>query len=155
MKFQRERAHDVWGEMMPLFEKHWHEIAHYKDIMLDPDIDSYLKMEDLGGLRVFTARDDNNKMVGYAVYFVRTNPHYRMSIQAAQDIIFIDPTRRGMFGGKFILWCDEQLKNEGVQVVYQHIKVKTTNTIKLFEHLGYEPIDMILGKRLDREEQHG
>lgn len=148
MNFQRERAHDVFEEMKPLFQKHWDEISHYKDIPLDPDFDMYLKMEDMGVLRVFTAREDDKTLVGYAVFFIKHNLHYKSSLQAMQDIIFIDSEHRGT-GVKLILWCDRQLKSEGVQIVFQHVKVATPHTVALFKRLGYEEVDVILGKRLD------
>ena len=148
MNFKREKAHDVIPEMLPLFEKHYTEIAHFKDIPLDPDLDLYRKMEDLNILRIYTARNDEGGLVGYAVYFLKHNPHYRSSFQACQDILFVDPAARGV-GAKFILWCDKELKQEGVQLVTQHIKVATPHTIELFKRLGYEPIDVILAKRLD------
>jgi len=149
MKFQRETALAVFKEIQPLLAKHWEEVSFYKDILLDPDYDSYIKMDDAGFLRVYTARDEDNVLVGYAVFFVKANLHYRQSLQALQDIIFIDPEKRG-FGFKFILWTEKQLSEEGVQVVFHHIKTKTPHTIDLFRRLGYENIDMILGKRLDK-----
>lgn len=148
MNFQREKAQDVFQEMIPLLQKHWEEISHYKDIPLEPDFEMYFKMEDIGMLRVFTARDTSNKLIGYAVYFVKHNMHYKSSLQALQDVIFIDPASRGT-GVKFILWTEARLREEGIQLVMQHIKVATTNTIALFERLGYDKIDIILGKRLD------
>lgn len=149
MNFRRERAHDVFEEMKPLFQKHWEEISFYKDIPLDPDFSTYLKMEDAGVLRVFTAREDDGTLVGYQVYFIKHNLHYKSSLQALQDIIFIDPSKRGMFGAKFIFWAEEQLKSYGVQLVCQHLKVATPKTIELFKRLGYSEIDLIMGKRLD------
>lgn len=149
MNFKRERAQDVWQEMMPLMQKHWEEIAHYKDIPLDPDLETYFKMEDAGILRVFTAREDDGKLVGYAVYFIKHNLHYKSSLQALQDIIYVDPSKRGIFSPKFILWTEMQLASYGVQVVCQHIKVATPHTIEFFHKLGYSDIDLILGKRLD------
>lgn len=148
MKFQRETALAVFNEIKPLLLKHWEEVSFYKDIALDPDYDAYAKMDELGILRVYTARDEDNVLIGYAVFFVRTNPHYKQSLQAVQDIIFIDPEKRG-FGVKFILWTEKQLAEEGVQVIFHHIKTKTPHTIDLFRRLGYENIDLILGKRLD------
>lgn len=148
MEFKRERAHDVWQEMIPLMEKHWEEIAHYKDIPLNPDYETYLKMEDANILRVFTARDDDGVLIGYAVFFLKHNLHYKDSYQALQDIIYVDPERRGI-GARLILWSEKQLKADGVQVVCQHIKASTPHTVELFERLGYEKIDIILGKRLD------
>ena len=132
---------------MPLLEKHWSEIAHFKDVKLDPDWEQYERLEQAGVLRVFVARDHAGIMVGYAVYFVRHNPHYRQSLQALQDILFIDPTRRG-FGAKFILWCDEQLRSEGVQATYHHVKAKH-NFGAMLERLGYQLVDLIYARRLD------
>lgn len=148
-KFQREKAQDVFKEMAPLLRRHYGEIAHYKDIPLDPDFDTYFKMEDAGILRVYTARDEVNRLVGYAVYFIKTNLHYRSSLQAIQDVLFISADVRGMFGAKFIIWTENQLKKENVQVVFQHIKITTSKTVDLFKRMGYVPIDLILGKRLD------
>jgi len=153
MKFQRELAQDVFEEMIPLLKKHWEEIAHFKDIPLNPDVELYYQMEDAGTLRVYTARTEEGKLVGYCVFFLRNNLHYRSSFQALQDVLFIDPDHRGMFGAKFILWCEGQLEYEGVQVVFQHIKVATQKTVELMKRLGYEPIDIILGKRLDKTEK--
>lgn len=150
MKLSRERAQNVWEEMLPLFRLHYKEVAHFTDIPLDPDFEMYFKMEAAGSLRVYTAREDDGKLIGYAVYFIKHNIHYKSSLQALQDVIFVDPNKRGV-GAKLILWCDKQLKDEGVQIVFQHIKVATPHTIALFERLGYEKIDMILGKRLDVE----
>jgi hypothetical protein len=55
--FQRERSVDLWPEITPLLEQHWQEIAHYKDIPLDPDVERYNAMDEQGLLRCFTARD--------------------------------------------------------------------------------------------------
>ena len=150
MKFQAESVEAVLEEIKPLLVKHWEEVSFYKDIALDPDWDGYLRIEESGALRVYTARDDENVLVGYAVFFIKHNLHYKTSLQALQDIIFIDPEKRGTFGTKFIFWCEAQLRSEGVEIVYQHIKVSTPHTIELFKKLAYEPIDLILGKRINK-----
>lgn len=136
-----------FDEAMPLLKLHYIEVAHYQDIELDPDIDQYERMENAGAIRCFVARDELGLMVGYAVFFIRHNIHYRKSLQAVQDIIFIDPKKRG-FGTEFIQWCDEQLKIEGIQAVYQHVKIQH-DFGPLLKRLGYEPIDVIWGRRLD------
>lgn len=132
---------------MPLLEKHYHEIAHYKDIELDPDFEQYEKLEQIGALRMFIARDEQEFIVGYAVYFIRHNIHYKSSLQALQDVLFIDPDKRG-FGAKFILWCDQQLKAEGVQIVYHHVK-SAHNFGAMLERIGYRLVDLIYTRRLD------
>jgi GNAT superfamily N-acetyltransferase len=147
ISFKKERAQDCFEEARPLLEEHWLEIAHYKDIILDPDYEAYKASEDAGFVRCYTSRDESGKLVGYALYFVRTNPHYRTSIQASQDILFVSKNHRGM-GGRFIKWCDEQLRSEGVQVVYHHIK-QAHNFGPMLERFGYELVDLIYARRLN------
>lgn len=148
--YQRERACDLWGEILPLLQEHFAEISHYPDIPLDPEIDAYNEIEEKGALRCYTARLDG-ALIGYAVFFLRNNLHYRSSYQAVQDVLFVRKEhRQGRVGLGLIRHTERELKSEGVQVCYQHIKVHTPHTIELFKKLGYEPIDLIMGKRLDR-----
>jgi hypothetical protein len=136
VRFQRESAVDVLKQIEPLLKMHWEEIAHFKDIALEPDLDRYL-----------TARNESKELVGYAIFFILRNPHYRSSLQATQDVLFIRPDSRG-FGAKFILWCDHQLKQEKVQVVYHHVK-KAHNFGPMLERMGYELVDYIYARRMD------
>jgi len=149
MVFARETIESCIEEAKPLLEAHYAEIAHYHDIPLDPDYDQYLQLEKMGIVRCYVARNSEGKMVGYAVYIVRNNLHYKTSLQAVQDIIFVKKECRGR-GGYFILWCDEQLRDEGVQAVYHHVKTKF-NFGPMLEKCGYELIDLIYGRRLDLE----
>lgn len=145
--FKRENWGVIRDEGVKLLNKHYKEVAHYQDIPLDPDHETYLKIESLGNLRVFTCRDIAG-LIGYAVFFIKKNMHYQSSLQGIQDIIFIEKESRG-FGAKFIKWCDDQLRDEGVQVVYHHVKT-AQNFGPMLERQGYELIDLIYGKRLDR-----
>jgi DNA-binding Lrp family transcriptional regulator len=148
MTYQKEELTDaLLEEVMPLLRLHYEEIAHFKDIPLQPDAERYKNLQAAGVLRTFTVRTDTNLVIGYAVYFVHRNLHYSGSLQAVQDVLYIDPTKRG-FGMKFILWCDEQIKAEGVQVVYHHVKA-SHNFGPMLEKIGYELIDLIYGKRLN------
>ena len=150
--FARERMHDLWPELEPLIREHWLEVAHYLDIPLDPDRDAYNAMEDAGAVRAYTARI-KGVLVGYVIYFVRPNLHYSGSKQAVQDVLFIAPEHRGGLGFRLLRWSHERLRDEGVQVVYQHVKVKPgLNFGPVLERMGYELIDNIYGKRLDKWE---
>lgn len=149
MHFSRESLQDNIIEAESLLKEHWGEIAHYKDIPLDPNYDEYINLENAGIVRCFVARSGrDNSMVGYGVYFVRHNLHYRNSLQAVQDIIFIKKEHRGK-GGAFLFWCDEQLKNEGVQAVYHHVKTEH-NFGPVLERMSYELVDLIYARRLDK-----
>lgn len=146
ISFARETVAGLWNEIQPLLQAHALEVSHFKDIPLNPDKDLYHMMEIIGAARVYTARRRDARLLGYSIFFVRRSMHYA-SIQAANDIIFIDKEERG-FGARFIAWCDEQLRAEGVQVVRHHIKA-AHNWGKVVERQGYELEDLIYVKRLD------
>jgi hypothetical protein len=148
MIFQRENARDVFDELMPLFEQHWREIAHYNDIALAPDREAYYAAEDVGALRVFTLRD-GLRLIGYGVYFVKHNLHYSGCLMAAQDVLFLLPEfRKSRLGLSLITQCDAALATEGVQVVHQHVKL-AHDFGPLLKRIGYEAIETIYVKRLD------
>ena len=139
---------ELYGEMWPILDAHYKEIAHYQDIPLSPDTIYYDTAQKIGILRVYTVRE-GSKLVGYSVFSVSKNPHYSTSLQAKQDILFLSKELRGgMNGFKFIKWCDEELEKEGVQVVYHHVK-KSHNFGPVLERMGYELVDLIYGRRLD------
>lgn len=146
--FQKETMKTLFSEAKELLKKHYLEIAHYQDIPLDIDEESYQKIEESGALICFTARDPSG-IIGYSIYFLKRNIRYQSSIQAVQDVIFVDPEKRG-FGMKFIGWCDDELRELGVQAVYHHVKAKHDFGPGL-KRMGYELIDIVYGKRLDRE----
>lgn len=91
-----------------------------------------------------------DSLAGYAIFFVRPNPHYSGSVQAVQDVVFLNPSIRGGNGYRFIAWCDEQLRAEGVQAVYHHVKV-SHDFGPMLQRQGYELVDLIYAKRLDSE----
>lgn len=147
-KFQFEIMSEALAqEMFPLLKQHWTEIAHYPDIELNVDWPAYYLMQEKGILRVYTAREQNGNLIGYSAFIIRFNPHYAQSKNALQDVIFIDPSKRG-FGKRFIAWCDEQLKQEDVQLVFHHVK-QAHNWGPMLESMDYELVDLIYAKRLD------
>jgi len=149
-EFAQEKFRDCYQEMVPLLEKNWAEVSHYLDIPLDVNVQGYQMLDESNRLCLFTAREPGTKhLIGYCVFFVNRNIHYNGSLQATQDVIYIDPKRRG-FGMQFIKACDFALKNIGVQVVYQHVKVKH-NWGKVLERIGYEHVEHIYARRLDKE----
>lgn len=148
--FQREQLTNAFIlEISPLLREHYKEIAHYQDIELDVDWDAYFGAQERGQFVFYTARTaETGELIGYNAFFVRANPHYRKSIVAANDVIFISKERRG-FGRSFIRWCDERLKSIGVQLVSHHIKF-AHDWSAVLKRDGYEDMDKILVKRLDR-----
>ena len=96
--FQKEMFAEVIEEIRPLLQQHWKEIALYQPaIHLDPDENVYRAIESAGGLRIYTARAARD-LIGYAVFFVRTHPHYKTKLWATSDIFWIKPKTRRTYG---------------------------------------------------------
>lgn len=138
------------SESTPLLEAHYRELAHYQDIPLDPDYERYYEAQRHGALRIYTARSQKF-LIGYAVYVVRPGVHYRGSIQAIEDVIYLEENSRGFMAGvRLLKFADECLKGEGVQVVHHHQKLRHPALGRILERQGYEAMDVIWTKRLDR-----
>lgn len=134
---------------MPLIERHWHEIAHYKDIPLDIDVEGYVRAEDAGFVRLYTMRHEG-KLIGYALYLVGPNLHYKSSRQAKQDVLFVTPEHRGGFlGSRLVAFADECLQRDGVQVVAQHVKLEHPALGAVLQRNHYEPVEVTWMRRLD------
>jgi GNAT superfamily N-acetyltransferase len=145
MQFSEERLADIRQEIEPILYRHWQEIAWNKDkIPLDVDWDRYDALADNGSFVCYTARIDG-KLVGYSAYFLAYHLHYKSTLFANNDVLYIDREYRGGGGAKFIKWCEERLSEKGVQVHGLHIK-KCFDWSALAVRLGFEPIDTILLK---------
>jgi L-amino acid N-acyltransferase YncA len=144
---QEEPIRALWAEMWPLLCAHWREIATWQDIQLDPDMDAYEAMAEAGMLRVFTARDEG-RLIGYAAYVVRTHLHYMGSKQAVQDVIYLSPKhRRGRLGIRLMQHADAALAEDGVQVVYHHVKL-AHDFGPVLERMGYTLVEKVYARRL-------
>jgi len=149
MAMAREPLGDCQDDLTPLLLEHYKEITHYPDIPLDVDWEAYARTERADALRIYTLRDYGT-LRGYGVFFVNHSMHYRGSRQAVQDVIYLAPELRHLrIGWEFINWIDEQLRAEAVQVVYHHVKL-AHNYGATLKTLGYEAIESVWGRRLDR-----
>ena len=119
MTFQEESISAALEEAKPLLQEHWKESESHYGFPLDPDYDQYLAMQAQGLLRSYSAREDG-KLVGYAVYLVGCNNHYKTVLMAKQDVIFIQRENRVKLG--FVEWTFGQLKKIGVKAVVVNVK---------------------------------
>jgi GNAT superfamily N-acetyltransferase len=158
--FAVEKLSDsLWDELQPLLEAHWHEVAHYEDIPLEPHKDLYRFMDEKGTIRIYTARTqapspDRGRLIGYLAVFVAPCLHYASKIMATQDVLFVDVTHRGSRTGvDLIRFSHERLREEGVSIISQHVKHRSDINIgpMLGRLLGYEHVDDIWAFRLDKE----
>lgn len=147
--FERERLVDMYDEAIPLLQSHYEEIAFYRDIPLSPNRAIYEASDRSGNLRVYTVRDAGT-LIGYGVFAIALAPHYTTSLQASEDVLYLRQDARGKtIGYRFLAWCDEQLRAEGVQVVSHHVKKHHPALGKLLVNLGYDEQETIYTRRLD------
>mgnify|MGYP001250854184 FL=1 len=136
--YQIENFYTLKQQVDELFQKHWEEIALYKDKMkLNPDWEFYEHLYQEGMLGLYTARK-GSKLIGYFVVIAKPHPHYKDHLVAANDIIFVDPDhRKGLVGYKLIKFAKENLKQLGVSVLAVNIKVHKPFD-KVLQRLGFE-----------------
>lgn len=149
--FARENFADMIDEAWPILERQWRELNMNPDIPLALDRDRYRANDESGLLRIYTARVDE-RLVGYVCFVVSTIARYSKSApQALQDVIYVEPSARGAgIGRELIDYADYELRAEGVQVVYHHVKVAHPALRNLLESRGYDVHEWVLSKRLDR-----
>lgn len=136
--FQKESLYPFVYQAMELFNKHYQEIAERTDVIkLDPDLESYEKLEEFNKLEVHTIRN-NGELIGYSLWFIVNHLHYRKSITASSDILFVSPEyRKGLTGVRFIRWTFEEIKKRNPQRIMFHVK----------DHVDYSPIIKRMGAK--------
>jgi len=141
IKYQEEQIEDILEEMKPMLVKHWEELANYKDIRpLDVDWDNYIDLNRLLYIRVFTVRD-NNKLIGYASFYISNNLHYKSWRHAANDVYYLDQAyRKNGLGIKMFEEVETWLKDMGVKSVVVMDKVDHSHQ-KFFNNMGYKLIE--------------
>lgn len=147
--FQTESFDAFWPDAAPLLLRHWEEIA-LKDLNgpLDVDVQMYRNLDAAGVLHITTARDDGN-LVGYAVYFLTPNLHYRSLLTADADVFFLVPEyRRGLTGLHLLKAAERALSSSGVTVVMQKTKV-AHDCGALFRRMGYAHVENLWMKKVN------
>ena len=139
-------------DAVPLWKTHHEEVAlsSVKNIRpFAPDIKKYLSLEDQKLLGVFTIRDENNNLKGYAIFVINTAMHYRKNIYALNDALYLSPDiRKGREGIKFMKWCESQiikLTNNLVSIIQWRTKVEH-NFGRVLESMGYSQDDICYTK---------
>lgn len=146
LTYQRETFANLKYEIQPLLEKHWEEVAMYKDrVPLAPDWERYHKMENEGLLHVVTVRD-NGELVGYYVSILTNGLHYRFTKYAINDIVLIKPDyRNAKVGVELFKYVEKLLIDEGVTIMTIHMKTFLPFD-SLCEGLGFDYAERLYTK---------
>ena len=130
-----------------MLARHWDEVAVDKDIIpLAPDWDRAFKLQENDILHTAAMRRDG-QLVGYNAFLVMPALHYRFTIHAINDVIFVSPEERGTAGIKMIRGCEAMLRELGVVKILYHTKLHVAVGAKRQALVG--DILSRLGYRLD------
>lgn len=148
IEYKQEFLCTCLDDFKPMLEKHWEEIAINKDtIRLNPDYDLYYELEEQGVVKCFTARDQDDKPIGYIVFFIRPHIHYKDTMWGMMDILYVDKKYRGTrVAIKLIKFAEQCLQRDGIDVMMLGTKLHK-DFGRLLEALGYSPVETFYGKR--------
>lgn len=102
---------------------HWREVGIDHDaVPLDPDWERAYAME-AAGMLFSAALRNNGRLIGYNSFAVSPHLHYRSSLYAFNDIIYVDPRERGSAGIRLVRGTEKMLKELGVKKIVYHTKL--------------------------------
>lgn len=135
-------------EMAPLLECHWQEVAgHKEEIKLNPDFDKYKELANADALCCTTMRKDG-KLVGYFICIVYPHIHYKETVMAFNDAVFILPEhRKGNAAFNMFKFAEDELRNMGVTKMVVNVKL-VHDFGKLLERLGFSAFETVYDKIL-------
>lgn len=147
LKFNQELFVNFIPDAIEMMHDHNKEIDLFnKDLEIHTDF--YLRAEENGILKVYTIRDNQDgKLIGYCAFFIFRHSHHAQSVQAKQDVLYIEPKYRGGLGRRFIEYCDSELKKVGVEYVHQCVPA-TNDWSRLLENLNYKKLETVYLKEL-------
>lgn len=152
LTFQWERFANIARELLPLFQKHYNEIAMDRELIpLDPDWQAYFNLDAGGVLHILTARNVKGNLVGYVFNLVGPHLHYASTRTAHTEMFWLDEAyRRG--------WAPVRMFTENLAGLKEREVIFTTigfklhfeggRVGKLLSRLGYRPADITMRKVL-------
>ncbi len=131
-----------------LLEQHYEELTRNKEVIkLNVDWDAYRAMEKSGRL-VAIGVWDSGELLGYSVFFLSRHMHYKDSLMALNDVLFLrQDKRKGSLGIKLIKKSENILEGCGVTKILWHCKYGTVAG-ELLKKLGYVDEEFTVGKLL-------
>jgi len=134
-------------EITPILEVHRNELQSFKDMQLNPNWDVYRAIQEINKLMCLVAREDN-EIVGYAIFVIDKNLHYKDFTFAVEDVFYIVGDKRGSrIAVNLIRKSEKILKEMGVDVITHHAKF-INSFAPFLEKLGYKKTETMLAKRL-------
>jgi len=124
MAFGRETLAQAMPEMVAMVAAHMDEIGQWKGSPMRPDVDWALfrRVEAEGGLVLFTVREEG-ALAGYAVWLLHNHPHYKSTLVAQSDALYLAPAaRRGRLFARWLGHMELALAALGAQKIVCAVK---------------------------------
>lgn len=132
-----------------LLKAHYDEVAKNKDVMvLDPDWDRYIALDDAGVLVVLGVFSEDEQLLGYSVGLVTSHLHYRGLTYYQNDVLFLAASARRSHIGIDLIEATERVAGaRGARFVCWHAK-QGTALDRLLDRRGYGVQDIIYSRRI-------
>jgi GNAT superfamily N-acetyltransferase len=115
---------------------------------LDLSWSLYHHLDDAGKLAVFTARDDDGKLMGFVMYVLAVNPHHSVLYTASCDTIAVDPDHRGKgIGRTLYLFAESRLIDMDIKQVVHHYRT-VYDEKPMFPRLGFKLVEHVYAKEI-------
>jgi hypothetical protein len=132
----------IVDELPPLFVRYGREFPRVEGVTADPNWPQMLRMAAAGGLKIVTARSGDT-LVGFAINIIGPHIMYRGTCFGITNAIFLEKAYRfGWFPIKFLRHNITCLKEWGVVETFIARDVANTRLGKVFERLGYKPVEV-------------
>ena len=146
-RFKWEKFRAISRELLPLWQRHWEEIAEDKDrVPLDLDFDAYFRLDLEGVLHILTVRV-NGELVGYTFNLIGPHLHHHSTRTAQTEMFWLAPEQRsGWTGVRLFRLTRRGLRDRGVKLHHVNFKLsfKAGRVGKLLSRLGYRPSDIVM-----------
>jgi GNAT superfamily N-acetyltransferase len=141
-------ATDHIEAMAPLWVDHREELTTNKELMvLKPDMETYIRLED-GGHLLSLGAFDGNLLVGYSLNINHPMLHYADVMACQNDVLYLDPAYRlGSAGLRLIRATERAAKEAGCDIMLWHAKYDTS-LFALLEKMKYRTQEAIFTRVL-------
>ena len=151
---RRETWDGFYPEAAPIFQRHHAELDDFPELPLLIDQDEYRRRDASGALRIYTARLDRGPadpltLIGYAIFLVGPDARHESSLRALQEAVWLEPeNRQGSMGLQLLKFAEQELRKEGVQILYHCVKKTAPALGRILARQGFREIESVWAKRL-------
>ncbi len=150
LTFQTETFANVFPHVQNLAKAHWDEVEQSLHGKQHYTIDeqTYKNLENLNILHISIAKDEQNKLCGYAAFFISSFHHKTDEIVASLDAFYLTPSaRKGLNALKLLRSAEQALSARGVHVI-QFTSPASQPCDALYRRMGAKQVETIYHKRL-------